>query len=417
MTAEFVCKIILIDDDPVSVAILEEMLSEKYDIKFSSAKDNVLETCQHFCPDIILLNVGLEDINGFETCQQLKDDKRLNRSKILLLSQHSLIDDKLKGYMVGADDYLVKPFDPSELLMKIKVYTKLINAEKHIEQMNQSLQEQVKLKNEQLMQSEKMASIGQLASGVAHEINNPMCFITTNLEVLDECMKDILKIREEYLGVINKIKDDTIKNELLSAFKEIDEDNDYETIVKDTVDIISDSLEGAERVRVIVNDLKSFSRMDDTKEPVCLNTVLKKSINVVWNQIKNKCKLVQDYQDIPTIMGRQSQLYQVFINLLVNAGHAIKNTGTITIKTYQEINHVYVVISDTGIGIPKEQLDKIFDPFYTTKPVGIGTGLGLSISYAIIEKHQGTIEVTSTINVGTTFKIQLPLTTDPEEAN
>ncbi|MDE1960710.1 MAG: sensor histidine kinase, partial [Xanthomonadaceae bacterium] len=185
---------------------------------------------------------------------------------------------------------------------------------------------------------------------------------------------------------------------------------DYDVLVRDLPNLLSESREGTERVRKIVQDLRDFSRAGSTEEWTLadLQQGLDSTLNIVWNDLKYKCEVLRQYDEIPRVECLPSQLNQVFLNILVNAGHAIESRGSITIATCCEGENVVVAISDSGCGISPDHLDRIFDPFFTTKPVGQGTGLGLSLSYGIVRKHGGRIEVQSTPGVGTTFRIVLP---------
>ncbi|MBJ6727152.1 PAS domain S-box protein [Geomonas sp. Red875] len=266
--------------------------------------------------------------------------------------------------------------------------------------------EELKATHSQLLQQEKMASIGQLAAGVAHEINNPMGFISSNLG----SMAKYLDRMENFLGLQgNALKgcaDEATAGELAEARKKLRVDY----ILEDARALLAESREGAERVRTIVQNLKSFSRIDDAKVTmVDVNECLESTINIAWNELKYKATLTRDYGEIPQIKGLPQQLNQVFLNLLVNAAHAIEEKGEITVATRQEGDQVLITVRDSGCGIPEEIRHRIFEPFFTTKKVGQGTGLGLSISYDIIKKHQGRIEVESNPGVGTTFTVRLPV--------
>jgi two-component system NtrC family sensor kinase len=255
-------------------------------------------------------------------------------------------------------------------------------------------------------QQEKMASIGQLAAGVAHEINNPMGFISSNLTTLDkylERFREFIAAQDQALsaataeGGLDRIRD--LRNKLKI---------DY--ILDDTKQLISESLDGAGRVRRIVSDLKSFSRVDQAEYSlVDLNECLETTINIAWNEIKYVARMNKDFGPIPPLKCYPQQLNQVFLNLLINAAQAIREQGEIGVRTWSEDNSVFVSVSDTGAGIPPEVLNRIFEPFFTTKEVGKGTGLGLSISYDIVKKHGGEINVASEIGQGSTFTVRLPL--------
>lgn len=250
-----------------------------------------------------------------------------------------------------------------------------------------------KLKNtqKQLVHSEKMASIGQLAAGIAHEVNNPIGYVKSNLSVLGE-----------YVEIFNKALDE--------AAEHIPADDELSFAQEDIGELMASCHEGIERVADIVSGLNSFSRKDDEAKfsAVNLNHVAEESIKIAWNQVKYNSEVVTDFdEDIPAIDGHKGELQQVLINLIVNASHAIEENGLITIKTWSD-DKVHISVNDNGSGMDENTKNKLFEPFFTTKPEGKGTGLGLSISYAIIEKHSGDIAIESTVGEGTQFILSFP---------
>jgi two-component system, NtrC family, sensor kinase len=259
----------------------------------------------------------------------------------------------------------------------------------------------------QLLQSEKMASIGQLAAGVAHEINNPIGFVYSNLGTLEKYVQDTLGLIELYEQAESSITDQEVRNRLQAARKKLD----LPFLKTDLLALMAESKDGITRVKIIVQNLKDFSHADASDEWVTssLHHGLDSTLSIVNNEIKYKANVIKEYGDIPEIKCLPSQLNQVFMNLLVNAAHAIAERGTITIRTGREGDEVWVDIADTGKGIPPENLQKIFDPFFTTKPIGKGTGLGLSLAYGIIQKHHGRMEVQSEVGKGSTFRVWLPV--------
>ena len=259
----------------------------------------------------------------------------------------------------------------------------------------------------QLLQSEKLASIGQLAAGVAHEINNPISFVNSNCSALLGYVKGMLELitvfeaEEAALDEVDRLRIEEVKKHI-----------DLQYIREDILSLIQEMSEGIHRVRKIVQDLKDFSHADNGRwQYVNLHKGLDSTINIVCNEIKYVADVVKDYSSIPEIECLPFQLNQVFLNLLMNASQAIKNKrGTITIRTgVERSSYVFVEITDDGDGITPENLKRIFDPFFTTKPIGKGTGLGLSVSYGIIAKHKGEIDVKSLPGQGTTFRIWLPI--------
>ena len=260
-----------------------------------------------------------------------------------------------------------------------------------------------------ILQQEKMASIGQLAAGVAHEINNPIGFISSNLGTLDKYVckiTEFLNAQSEVLGSEHVAK--SVSDSLMAKRKQLK--LDY--VIPDIGQLIKESLDGADRVKKIVHDLKSFSRTDDDEYKLAdINAGIESTISIVWNEIKYKAALTREFGDVPLTLCNLGQLNQVFMNILVNAAQAIEKQGEILIKTWHDSGYIHVVISDTGSGIPEDKLGRIFEPFFTTKEVGKGTGLGLSIAYEIMKKHNGDITVESTAGKGTTFTINIPVVT------
>ena len=279
----------------------------------------------------------------------------------------------------------------------------------------QALNAQIKDAQAQLLQSEKMASVGQLAAGVAHEINNPIGYVYSNLGTLEKYVQDLFGIVATYEEIEPAIADVEVRERVRAAREKAD----LNFLRDDVRALMGETREGITRVKKIVQDLKDFSRIDATDEWhwADLQKGLDTTLNIVWNDLKYKAEVRKEYADIPEVECRASQLNQVFMNLLVNAGHAIEEKGVITIRTGQEGEQVWIEIEDSGKGIAPEHLTRIFDPFFTTKPIGQGTGLGLSLSYGIVQKHGGRIEVKSELGQGTAFKVYLPIRqSEPVEA-
>ncbi|WP_265949739.1 PAS domain S-box protein [Dechloromonas sp. A34] len=282
----------------------------------------------------------------------------------------------------------------------------LLIAENLVKQ--QQLNKRLEAANNQLLQSEKMASIGQLAAGIAHELNNPIGFVHSNLGTLDGYLHDLMAIIDAY-DKLTAVTDSSFPQ--LRAVDQIKAERDFDFIQKDIFNLVAESKDGLGRVRKIVQDLKSFSRVGEQEwQEADLHQGLDSTLNIVWNELKYKCTVAKEYGEIPPVYCLISQLNQVFMNLLVNAGHAIETQGSITIRTRRHgDDSVVIEIVDTGKGIAPENRNRIFEPFFTTKPVGKGTGLGLSLSYSIIERHHGRIEVDSEVGRGSTFRIVLPI--------
>ena len=276
----------------------------------------------------------------------------------------------------------------------------------------------------QVRQTEKMASIGQLAAGVAHEVNNPMGFIHANLHQMSEYLTDL----DKYFEATTRLQDAALEGDLevIRAAAEdvqaVAREIDLEFVRSDFEKALLESGEGAERIRHIVKDLRDFSRPDmPARTPADVNQAIDSTANIVYTMMKHSVVLEKDYQDLPKIDAYPMQLKQVFMNLLVNAHQAIeareeREPGVIRIETEEVGDEIVIRISDTGVGIPEDVRSRIFEPFFTTKPVGAGTGLGLSTSFNIIERHGGRISVESELGRGTVFEVRLPTTPPKDEA-
>ncbi|MBB5876382.1 MULTISPECIES: ATP-binding protein [Xanthomonas] len=260
---------------------------------------------------------------------------------------------------------------------------------------------------EKLLQSEKMASIGQLAAGVAHEINNPIGYVHSNLGSLQEYLRSLFTLIEAYERALRAPD----PKALIPEIDDIRNRFDIDFISRDLPQLMAESREGIERVTRIVRDLKdfSYSGREESWKLVDLHSGLESTINIIWNELKYKVTLERHYGNLPLVECLPSELNQVYMNLLLNAGQAIGERGTIVVSTGQDGEEVWIEFKDSGAGIPADLLQRIFDPFFTTKPVGSGTGLGLSISYGIINKHHGRIDVSSTVGDGSTFRIVIPV--------
>ena len=260
---------------------------------------------------------------------------------------------------------------------------------------------------QQLLQSEKMASIGQLAAGVAHEINNPVGYIQSNLATLQDYVSALFELQTAYVDALES-DDPSASREALAAKRER---LDIDFITGDLPQLLEESREGIDRVTKIVQDLKDFSRIgpDEAMRPSDIQKGLESTLNIVWNDLKYKVNIEKYYSPLPLVECHASEINQVLMNLLINAGQAIHERGTIALATGADDGEAWVSISDSGCGMPDEVLQRIFDPFYTTKPIGHGTGLGLAICYSIVAKHHGRIEVSSRLGTGTTFRVVLPV--------
>jgi len=258
--------------------------------------------------------------------------------------------------------------------------------------------------HEQLLQSEKMASIGQLAAGIAHEINNPVGFVNSNMGALKNYVGTLLGLIEQYQQAAAP------HAPLAARLAALRDAADLAFLKDDVTDLVRESMDGLKRVKDIVQALKDFSHVGETEWVVAdLHQGLDSTLNIVGNELRYKARVDKRYGALPPVTCLASQLNQVFMNLLVNAAHALSGQGVITLRTGAADGWVWVEIGDDGVGIAPEHLKRIFEPFFTTKPVGSGTGLGLSLSYGIVSRHGGRIEVASALGQGTRFTVHLPV--------
>ncbi|KAA0949768.1 MULTISPECIES: ATP-binding protein [unclassified Pseudomonas] len=317
---------------------------------------------------------------------------------------------------------LKKPFDNIEVQqmantlaakweMARRASLQTSHLEQLVEQRSHALQLEIderKQLESQLVQSEKLASLGQLAAGVAHEINNPVGFISSNLGTLDGYFKQLQQMFDAY----QQAEEALAPGECLEHLQTLRKGMDLEFLKEDIPILIRETKEGIGRVAQIVKDLKDFSRVDndDKWQWANLQQGIDSTLNIVASELKYKADVVKRYQPLPDIECLASQINQVVMNLVINAAQAMgPERGTITISNGTEGDRVWLEVADNGCGIAPESVQKIFDPFFTTKPVGEGTGLGLSLSYGIVKKHHGDISVTSEVGKGTTFRVILPI--------
>ena len=277
-----------------------------------------------------------------------------------------------------------------------------------VDSMLSKAEEEVQAAQLRLHQAEKLAALGQLSAGVAHEINNPIGFVASNIGVLDEYLQSLFSLMQAYEAEHR----DHSAGAVQAHIEEVKQAIDYEFIMEDAPELIRQTKDGIDRVRRIVQDLKEFSRADQSLEwtVTSLHAGIDSTLNIVNNEVKYKADVVRQYGELPDIECRPSELNQVFMNLIVNAAHSIRSErGTITLRTGVDGDQVWVEVQDNGCGIPQAHLSRIFDPFFTTKEVGVGTGLGLSVSHGIVAKHGGHISVHSVVGEGSTFRVTLPI--------
>lgn len=423
-------EILIVEDDFISRNLLKKMLAEMGHVAVEAENGiQAWELLKEKPLKIVISDWVMPEMDGIELCQKIRNAAFKGYVYIIMLTVKDGKTDLVEVFNAGADDYIPKPFDPEELRARVMTGVRIVHLEERyletssqIEKKNQKLENALKRLEETqtlMFQSEKMASIGQLAAGVAHEINNPTGYVSSNLKTLSDYQEDIFELIKRYQDLISKLESSEDKNPFtesihqdIEALRRFEKDIDVAFLMEDITDLIGDCREGTERIKKIVIDLKDFAHPGEDKiQSTDINKGLSSTLNVVNNEIKYKATVHKEFGDLPVVQCVPQEMNQVFMNILVNAAQAIEKTGDIHITTRAVDQNVVVTISDTGCGIPEEHLSKIFDPFFTTKEVGKGTGLGMNIAYKIVQKHNGTLAVDSEIGKGTTFTITLPAET------
>jgi two-component system, NtrC family, sensor kinase len=409
--------ILIVDDVPTNIKVVFDLLTESsFKVSIAKSGESALAKVSEFRPSLILLDVMMPGIDGFETCRRLKANPDTQDIPIIFMTALSDAVDKVKGLALGAVDYVTKPFHQEEVLARINVHLEL---------------RRTRIK---LIQEEKMASLGQLVAGVAHEINNPVNFIQGNLSPVQQYVEDLLELVNCY---------ETYSPSTAPQITELMEEIDLEFIKRDLPNLVRSMRVGTSRISEIVQALRIFSRLDEAeRKAVNIHDGLDSTLMILGNRLKGNStriniEVIKAYGDLPNFNCYAGRLNQVFMNLLANAIDAI-DESFVKVSNRPEVSNspdvsnrkvpqiqiqttidtasqtVTISIRDNANGIPPEVQNRIFDQFFTTKAVGKGTGLGLAISQEIIfQKHGGKLTCQSIVGEGTEFKILLPIIAEP----
>ncbi len=415
--------ILVVDDEPVNLLVLSGVLEHHYQVRTArGGTEALVAAAAEPQPDLILLDIMMPDMDGFEVLRRLRANEATQSIPVIFATALSDEGSEQRGFEMGAADYIHKPIRATIVKARVRAQLEAKAARDMLFKNNQRLKHKVEGGSQalekaqmQLMQAEKMASLGQLAAGVAHEINNPIGFVGSNLGAMEAYLHDAFAIIDAY----ERGAAEPALAEAFAQARALQKSVDYDYLRQDSLDLLKESRDGIDRVRKIVSDLKDYSHVSSAEWQLAdLHHGLDSTLNMVWSELKYHCTVTKDYGDIPKIRCLPSQLNQVFMNLIVNAAHAIEGKGEITLRTEKlGDDSVRVSITDSGKGIPADDLARIFEPFYTTKPVGKGTGLGLSLAWGIVERHHGRIEVKSELGQGTTFMMTLPINPPEDEAD
>jgi signal transduction histidine kinase len=401
-------KVLIAEDEPISRRLLQTYL-ERWGYAVSSA-ENGAAAWQRFQEEefpLVISDWMMPEMNGIDLIRRIRasEPRGLVYVYVLLLTAKSEKEDLVQGMEAGADDFVTKPFDREELRVRVRAGERIVQLEQTLVEQNRALRDA----QAALIQSEKLASLGQLAAGVAHEINNPISYVANNLAVLRRDVPAVMRVLDKYRE--GRASLERAAPELAAEAARMEEEIDLSYIQENLDRQLDKSLEGLGRVRDIVTNLRDFARLDEAEfKEADLNTALDSTIEILRHEIKQKeIRLERRYQELPLITCHPGKINQVFLNLLVNAVQACEPGGVVQVRSDRSPAGVLIEVEDNGSGIRPEHLPHIFDPFFTTKPVGQGTGLGLSVSYGIIRDHGGEIEVDSAPGRGSVFRVRLPL--------
>lgn len=434
-----VANLLVVDDTPDNLRLLSTMLSDKgYKVRGVINGEMALKAARSTPPDLILLDITMPQMNGYEVCQHLKADCRTSGIPVIFLSALDQVLDKVKAFAVGGVDYITKPFHLEEVLARVENQLTIQRLQKKLHEQNTRLQEseakerkksqqlelalqQLQNAQAQLIQSEKMSSLGNVVAGVAHEINNPISFIKGNLCPITEYTEDLLRLVQLYAEDFPSPT---------AAIQEQLEAIDLTFLRNDLPKLIASMSIGADRIGEIVQSLRNFSRLDESElKAVDIHEGLESTLMILQHRLKDQAdqtiiKVVKEYEDLPKIECYGGQMNQVFMNILTNAIEALQSqkswakeaddnspipTITICTKLLSDFQ-AGIYITDNGPGITEDIQQRIFEPFFTTKKVGKGKGLGLSISYAIVvDEHGGQLRCLSRPDQGATLAIEIPI--------
>ncbi len=401
------CSILIVDDEPKNIQLLGNILKEEqYQVEFATNGEEALEWNRSQTFSIILLDIMMPDMDGFEVCTRIKSNPETSQIPIIFITAKAESESIVKGFEYGASDYVTKPFNKSELLSRVETRLELDLDKSKLRQAMDRLQkkhQELKETQAQLVQTEKMAGLGTLVAGVAHEINNPVNFLQSGSTNLKHRLENLQSFIYQLGG---DDMPESVRKELEDRFDPLHKN----------LEAIGD---GVNRIREIVQNLRVFSRIEeDEQKSASVVEGLQSTLALVKANYKDNVAFACNFEQDPEIRCWPSQLNQVFMNILVNACQSIQEKaeqisafkqGQLEISTVVQGQTLQVLFQDNGCGMTEDTKKKIFDPFFTTKEVGLGTGLGMSIAFGIIENHKGRIRVYSTPGEGSTITIELPI--------
>ncbi|WP_431064965.1 sensor histidine kinase [Methylotuvimicrobium sp.] len=406
--------ILIVDDESVNLSVFGQYLMADYAVLVATSGAKALEIANNNSLDLILLDIMMPGMDGYEVIKVLKASPKTQDIPVIFVTALTSGLDETFGFSLGAADYLYKPCNLSILSVRVnsqielkKARERLQNQNIHLEaELQKRLQENQIIQSE-LMQSEKLAAIGQLAAGIAHEINNPLGFIFSNLNSFQEYALEIFDLIDQYDNQLSKCRH---QPDCISKLQDLKQQKDWNFLREDIADLICESKEGLTRVRNIVRAFNQFTDDNGQDWQQCdIKLSLETTLKVFVCSQNIQCRIRKEYGDTPEIECIPQLMNQVFLSLLTNAWQAVDESGEIIIRTGTDGKQIWVEIADNGHGINPDHLHRLFEPFFTTRPIGKGIGLGLSTANNIVRAHHGRIDVSSQIGEGASFKIWLPI--------
>jgi two-component system NtrC family sensor kinase len=393
-------KILIADDDSVSRRLLQNYL-QKWGYEVTPAQDGAeaWRLFENGFFPMVITDWMMPEMDGSGLLRRIRASARPGYVYAILLTAKSQKEDLVEGMEAGADDFLTKPFDRDELRVRLRAGERIIRLEHHLRETQAAL-----------IQTAQLASLGRLAAGVAHEINNPISFVINNIAVLRRDVQAALSVLDKYST--GRAELSRTVPDLAAQLARMEEEMDLPYLRENVGRMFDSSAEGLRRIRAIVQNLRDFARLDEAEyKDVNLYTALQSTLSALGHELDQKAIRVHtDFQELPPVACHAGKINQLFLNILLNAIQASRREGIIEVRTRpDQPETVLVEVQDHGGGISPEHLPHIFEPFFTTKPVGGGTGLGLSVSYGIVRDHGGALEVESTVGRGSLFRVRLPL--------
>jgi two-component system NtrC family sensor kinase len=399
-------KIMIADDSEVMLRLLEGWLRKwNYEVVVARNGAEAWRLFQQEPVTLLLTDWMMPEMSGLELIQRIRALELPGHVYIVLLTGRNEKTDLVEAMEAGADDYVAKPVDPEELRVRVREGERILRLEKRLVDQNRQLRET----QSALVQSEKLASLGHLAAGIAHEINNPIAFVTNNLAVLERDVSALTAVLEIYRQERERLAQ--VAPQRLAEIAKMEAECDFDWISENQRQLFASSRDGLSRVRKIVSNLRDFACLDEADfDDLDITAALQSTAAILHPELEGKqLTLAADFAATRPVLCHPGKIKQAFYSVLLNAIEASAAGGTINLRTVAGAESVVIEVEDHGCGIDQAHLSRIFEPFFTTKPVGRGTGLGLAASYGIVRDHGGSIGVDSVAGRGTNFRITLPL--------